>query len=387
MSLDRLLNLSRDLTHRSVFLFGPRQTGKTTLLKDRYGDRPWFNLLRGDEYLRLASQPGRLRQELAQVDPGTGPVVIDEIQKLPSLLDDIHNLIEERGFRFVMTGSSPVKLRRGGVNLLGGRARTRYLMPFVSNEVPDWDLNRALLNGGIPSIHLSDDPRQDLEAYCGSYVQLEVQAEGLVRGIEPFSRFLQSAARSAGEQINFERVGADAQVPPRTVREYFQVLQDTLIGVMVDPVRPGKRARRKVVSRGKFYFFDCGVANTLAGTTSLDSHTEAYGRALEQLIFNELRAWQSYRRDSRGVGFWRTTDHVEVDFVIPPDLALEVKSTRNLTRSDTRGLGAIAEEGEFARRILVCNEPVRRVVEGIEVHPVREFLELLWADKILTAPR
>ncbi len=381
MRINRLLDLSADLESRSVFLFGPRQTGKTTLLRERYPDSPWFNLLQGDVFLRLSRDPGRLRQELEATSADKSPVVIDEIQKLPRLLDDIHDLIERRGIRFVLTGSSPVKLRRAGVNLLGGRARVRHLMPFVSAEIPEWDLDRALLHGGIPSIYLSDQPRQDLAAYCGTYLRLEVQAEGLVRGIEPFSRFLQSAARAAGEQIVYEHVASDAQVPARTVREYYQVPVDTLIGAMVDPVQPGRQPKRKSVSHGKFYFFDTGVAHALAGTSALDPHTSEYGRALEQLVFAEIRAWMSYRRDDRSLGFWRTVDGREVDFVIHTDLAVEIKASRGLTAADFRGLQAIDEEARFRRRILVSHEPVRRMVDGIEVYPVREFLSALWADE------
>ncbi|MDE2906941.1 MAG: AAA family ATPase, partial [Acidobacteriota bacterium] len=206
--LPRRLDLERELRRRSVFLVGPRQTGKTTWLRQRLPDAPCFNLLRGEVFLRLAREPGRLRAELAASEPPSGLVIIDEIQKLPSLLDDVHDLMESRGLRFVLAASSPVKLRRGGVNLLGGRAHTRTLFPFVSAEVPDWDLMRAINIGGIPSIYLSPDPIQDLRAYCGSYLQLEVQAEGLVRGIAPFSRFLTAAAVSRTQPIVFERLAS-----------------------------------------------------------------------------------------------------------------------------------------------------------------------------------
>ncbi len=380
MSFSRILDLSHDVASRSVFLFGPRQTGKTTLLVQRHPASPWFNLLQGDTFLRLSRNPGRLRQELQQASPDAGPVVVDEIQKLPSLLDDIHDLIERHGLRFVLTGSSPAKLRHGGTNLLGGRARLRYLMPLVSAEVPDWDMDRAVRYGMIPSIYLSDDPLADLQAYCGTYLRLEVQAEGLVRGVEPFSRFLQTAAQRAGDQVVYERVASQAQVPARTVREFYTVLVDTLIGVMLEPVRLGKAGtRRKAVSRGKFYFFDVGVAHALAGTTGLDDHTSEFGRALEHLVFAELRAWLAYRRDQRPLTFWRTVDGLEVDFVIGDEVAIEVKASKNLAGTDFRGLRAIGEEHAFGRRIMVCREPVRRTVEGIEVIPVREFLTDLWS--------
>jgi predicted AAA+ superfamily ATPase len=309
LGLPRRPDLTGDLRTRSVFLFGPRQTGKTTWLRQCFPDAPWFNLLHGEVFLRLSRDPGRLRAELAASDPRTGPVIIDEIQKLPSLLDDVHDLMESRGLRFVLAASSPVKLRRGGVNLLGGRARTRALFPFVSAEVPDWDLLRAINVGGIPSIYLSPDPVEDLRAYCGSYLQIEIQAEGLVRGIEPFSRFLTAAAACRGQPIVFERLASDAAVPARTVREYFQVLEDTLLAALLRPFRPGG-ARRKPVSHAKLYFFDVGVANVLADVT----HIAAASPALEQLVFCEVQAWLSYARDPRPLTFWRTADGSEVDF-------------------------------------------------------------------------
>ena len=381
-ALPRRLDLARDLTERSVFLFGPRQTGKTTCLRRRYPESPWFNLLQGDVFLRLSREPGRLRAELAAA-PGTcGPVIIDEIQKLPSLLDDVHDLIESRGLRFVLAASSPAKLRRGGVNLLGGRARTRLLFPFVSAEVPDWDLQRAISVGGVPSVYFSSDPIEDLRAYCGNYLQLEVQAEGLVRGVEPFSRFLTAAAVSRGQPIVFERLAADAAVPPRTVREYFQVLQDTLLATLLQPFTP-RQPHRKPSSRAKLYFFDVGVANLLAGVTRVEAGTPTFGLAIEQLIFCELRAWLSYTRDPRPLTFWHTADGSEVDFVVGETAAIEVKATGAVTRRDLTGLRRLAEEAPLAERIVVCREPAARVVDGIRILPVMEFLRRLWEGELL----
>lgn len=373
-----MLDLSIDLKQRSVFLFGPRQTGKTTWLKICYPESTWFNLLRGDVFLRLSSNPGRIHEELKHVNPKKGPVIIDEIQKMPGLLDDVHHLIESEEFRFILTGSSPVKLRRSGVNLLGGRARVRFMHPFVSAEVPDWNIDKALLFGEIPSIYLSEEPEEELYSYCGSYLQLEIQAEGLVRGIESFSRFLHAAAVCNTEQVVFERIANDAQVPGRTVREFYQVLQDTLIGFMLEPFTPGKYPKRKPVSHGKFYFFDGGVANALCGITSLSEKTTIYGKALEQLIFQEIRAWMSYRKDRRKLKFWRTVDGAEVDFVIEEDLAIEVKASTSLSGKDFRGLNLLLEDAQFRHCIIVCREPVRRHVKGIDIIPVELFLKSLW---------
>ena len=382
MTLPRRLDLRRDLTARSVFLFGPRQTGKTTYLNQLFPRSPRFNLLHGEVFLRLSREPGRLRAELATVDPASGPVIIDEIQKLPGLLDEVHDLIESRGLRFVLAASSPAKLRRGGVNLLGGRARTHGLFPFVSAEVPDWDLMRAVNVGGIPSIYYSDDPIEALRAYCGTYLQMEIQAEGLVRGVERFSRFLAAAALTCGEQVVFDRVAADAAVPPRTVREYFQVLEDTLLGSLLQPYRP-RRPRRKPASHAKLYLFDVGVANVLAGTTRVEAASPAFGRALEQLVFCELRACLAYNRSPDALTFWRTTDGSEVDFVIGDDVAIEVKGTGAVTRRDLTGLRRIAAETPLRRRIVVCTESAARIVDGIEIVPVREFLHALWNSDLI----
>lgn len=381
--LARRFDLTRDLRTRSVFLFGPRQTGKTTWLRQCFPEAPWFNLLQGEVFLRLAREPGRLRAELAeQRGSPSGPVIIDEIQKLPSLLDDVHDLMESRGLRFVLAASSPVKLRRGGVNLLGGRARTRALFPFVSAEVPDWDLMRAINIGGIPSVYLSPDPVEDLRAYCGSYLQLEIQAEGLVRGIEPFSRFLTAAAACRGQPIVFERLASDAAVPARTVREYFQVLEDTLLATLLRPFRP-RRARRKPVSHARLYFFDVGVANVLADVTHIAAGSPAFGPALEQLVFCELRARLGYTRDPRPLTFWRTADGSEVDFVVGDTVGIEVKAAAAITNRDLNGLRRLAEETPLTERIVVCRESAARRVDGIRILPVREFLRALWDGELL----
>ena len=383
--LRRRLDLERDLGSRSVFLFGPRQTGKTTCLRQRFPESPWFNLLHGEVFLRLSREPGRLRTELAAASAATGPVIIDEIQKLPSLLDEVHDLMESRGLRFVLAASSPVKLRRGGVNLLGGRARTRRLFPFVSAEVPNWDLLRAINVGGIPSVYFSSDPIEDLRAYCGNYLQLEIQAEGLVRGIERFSRFLTAAAVSRGQPIVFERLASDAAVPPRTVREYFEVLEETLLGTLLQPFTP-RQPRRKPASRAKLYFFDVGVANLLAGITRVEAGSPTFGLALEQLIFCELRAWLSYTRDPRPLTFWRAADGSEVDFVVGETAAIEVKAIGAVTRRDLTGLRRLAVETPLTDPIVVCRESAARIVDGIRILPVMEFLRELWDGELFAAP-
>ncbi len=377
MYISRFLNLTKESETRSLFLLGPRQTGKTTLLKEKFRDSPFYNLLHGDVFLRLSQNPSRLREELAAYPEIKGPVIIDEIQKLPSLLDEVHELIESRKLTFVMSGSSAAKLRRGGVNLLGGRARIRRLHPFVSAEIPDWDLLRATRIGGIPSIYFSDRPYEDLRAYSGVYLQMEVQAEAFVRGIEPFSRFLAVAGACVGDQINFERVASDSAVPSRTVREYYQVLQDTLVGELL-PVYNAIHPKRKPSSHAKFYFFDVGLANVLAGRIDVEPGTESFGRSLEHLVFCELRAYLDYTNDTRKLSFWRTRDGSEVDFMIGDEIAIEVKGSSRITERDFTGLRRITEETKLRLRLIVSMETVARRVEDIEILPVREFLQRLW---------
>lgn len=376
MSMEYVRQLVISQEGKSAFLFGPRLTGKTHLLKKTFPNSPYYDLLRSDTFLRLSLKPSILREELANHPPGT-TIIIDEIQKLPLLLDEAHSLIEDKGLRFIMTGSSARKLRRGGVNLLGGRARSLRLHPLVSAEIKDLDLDKALAIGTLPSIYDSDEPWEDLKAYCGTYLQEEIAAESATRKLDAFSRFLRSAALFSGEQVNYEAWGCDAMVPARTVREYFSILSDTLIGEMLEPWRGGKK--RKPASAGKFYFFDNGVRNALAGIRSLAAGSEQFGKSLEHLIYCELRAWLDYSKDDRTLSFWRTTDGKEVDFIVGDDIAIEVKSAVMPESRHQKGLVAIADEGAFRRRVIVCLAPAPRESNGIEMLPVMEFLRRLWA--------
>ncbi|TVR33562.1 MAG: ATP-binding protein [Spirochaetaceae bacterium] len=363
---------------RSVFLFGPRQTGKTTLLKQQFPAARWYNLLETDVFFRLSARPRTIRDEIAAVGVDRqSPVIIDEIQKLPVLLDEVQLLIDRYNLPFVLTGSSARKLVRSGSNLLGGRARVRRLFPLTSSELGEIDLERALRFGTLPGIWFSDDPADDLAAYCGTYLQQEIQQEGIVRRIDAFARFLRTAATMNAELVNYEAVASDAAVPARTVREYFEVLSDTLIAEVIVPFRRG--AKRKAISTGKLFFFDVGVANTLRGVRTVERATDGWGKALEHFVYTELRAWLSYTRDDRPLTFWRTRHGQEVDFVIGDDLAVEVKAHANPGNRHLTGLRAIAEEGPFRHRILVYDGDVPpRIAHGIDILPLREFLERLW---------
>ncbi len=379
----RLLNPAEEARRKSIYLFGARQTGKSTLLRATLPEALYFDLLLSELFLDLSRRPQLLRErilsEKERIVASNTPVLIDEIQILPMLLNEIHHLIETHGIIFVLTGSSLRKLKRSGVNLLGGRARTRHLFPLVSAEVPDFDLLRALNFGTIPSIYLSDDPIDDLKAYCGDYLQQEIQAEGLVRNIGVFSRFLETAALSNGELINFESLASDSAVTAQTIREYFTILEDTLIGSMLPPFK--KVVHRKAVGKAKFYFFDVGVANILAQRLEIRERSELFGKTFEHFIYCELRAYCEYRKDRRSLSFWRDYRGHEVDFILGDSLALEVKSTSLVTEKHTRGLRMLDEEVSFRHKVIVSLDAAPRKIGDIEVLPWSEFLARLWSGE------
>lgn len=376
--LPRVLPLQEEAAKKSIFLFGPRQTGKTTLLRHLFPESPYYNLLHSDLFFRLSARPSLLREELHNHTDIDRPVIIDEIQTLPVLLDEVHALIEENMIKFILTGSSPRKLRRGGYNLLGGRARTRYLHPFVYPELPQFELLTLLRYGTIPSIYFSEEPEEDLRAYCGTYLKEEIQAEGAVRKIENFSRFLETAAFSSAELVNYENIANDCAVPARTVREYFTVLEDTLIAAVIGPYKGGKK--RKPVSAGKLYFFDVGVSNILSGRYVEKPKSEAFGKALEQYIYTEIAAYLSYRKDRRKCTFWRTAGGHEVDFVIGNDTAVEVKGSENISERHCKPLIYLAEETPLKHMIVVSLVEQTRTIGNVTVLPVEKFLSNLWND-------
>jgi len=377
----RSLNLPALLAESSYFLFGPRQTGKSTLVSEQLSDSALLiDLLDTDLLLQLSARPGRLREICEQAEPEKGIIVIDEIQKIPSLLDEVHFLIEKKKLRFLLTGSSARSLRRGGVNLLGGRAREMSLHPLTWFELRgDFNLNKALTYGTLPSIVNSIQPERDLQAYTSLYLTQEIQSEGYVRNLPAFSRFLEVAALSNAELINYTKIGNDADVSPNTVREHFQILRDTLLGRDLEPWRKSKR--RKPVATSKFYFFDIGVTRALQGRKGkIEPRSPEFGKALESYIAHELLAYSSYKHLSPP-RFWRTVGGIEVDFLLG-DLAVEVKASERISKGDLKGLKALREEGTHKTFILVGLEKLPRVVDGIQILPLENFLEKLWADRM-----
>lgn len=371
----RITDLPALLTRKSHFLLGPRQTGKTFWIRQTLPDVRVYDLLDSSTFLALSADPGRLGQELGD---DVRQVVIDEIQRLPDLLNEVHRLVETRGIHFLLTGSSARKLRRGGVNLLGGRARTKHLHPLTFSELGDhFSLESVVTRGTLPSIYFSDDPRADLEAYAGSYLQEEIVAEGATRNVPAFSRFLRVAALCNGTVVNFTEVANDAQVARTTVYEYFEILKDTLF---MHELPAWKKTRtRKPLASSKFFLFDVGLVGALQGR-SVRGGTPEFGAALETYLMHELVAHRDYV-SGEPVGCWRSTSGYEVDFVLGDHTAIELKAKATVSPRDLRGLRALGEERLVKRLLCVSLEKRPRTVGDIEILPLTEFLGRLWGGE------
>ena len=376
----RRIDIMPLLQHKSLFLLGPRQTGKSTLLRHLFPSARYVDLLEADTFRQLSAYPETLRQTLT---PADRIVIIDEVQKLPRLLDEVQLLMDrDASLRFILTGSSARKLRGGQANLLAGRAWTIHLHPLVSPEVDYAQFERRLSFGSLPAVLDSALPAEELRAYVGDYLKEEIRAEGLTRSIESFSRFLDVAGLCNGEILNYTKVGSDAGIPPRTVRDHFQVLEDTLLAYQLPAYRKGKT--RKAVATAKFYFFDVGVANTLLKRGPVEPRSESYGRALEHLVFLELRAFLDYYRLPVELSYWRTHTGLEVDFIVGDALAVEVKAAGRVDDRDLRSLRALETEVSMRRRLVVSTEVMsRRTDDGIEILPVADFLRRLWAGELI----
>lgn len=366
----------------TFFLWGSRQTGKTTLLRQRYPGAIWLDLLKTEEFRRYTAQPERLREEVDA--SGAAFVVVDEIQKVPSLLDEVHWLIENRGTTFALCGSSARKVRQGHANLLGGRATRFELLGLTAAELgSEFDLDRLLNHGSLPRMYLSARPDRLHRAYVADYLKEEVAAEGLVRNLPAFSDFLDIAALSDGGLINYSTIGRECGVSGHTARSYFEILVDTLLGRWLPAWR--RRPKRRVIQAPKFYFHDVGVVNQLARRGHLERGSELYGKAFESWVFHELTAWNTYREHHLPLSYWRLASGIEVDFVLGDmEVAIEAKASARIGPGHLKGLREIARDHPgLRRRILVCLEPrPRRTEDGIDVLPVESFIEVLRSDSI-----
>ncbi|MFH1243166.1 MAG: ATP-binding protein [Pseudomonadota bacterium] len=380
MEIERQLKLAPLLAMKSFFLFGPRATGKTTLIRKQLAETATIiDLLDSRYFLRLSSTPHELESLIAAAPADI--IVIDEIQRIPELLNEIHRLIETQNITFLLTGSSARKLRRGKANLLAGRVWDARMFPLIHRELPDFDLDRYLRYGGLPAVYLSKYPEEALGAYVNTYLKEEILAEGLIRRLPPFSRFLETIALTNGDMINFTKLANDCQVPPSTVTEYVRLLEDTLIGFLLPAWTQSKK--RKAIKTGKFYFFDPGITHMLAGTETLDRNSDLYAKSFEQFICMELRAYLSYRRKKLPLTYWRSKNGHEVDFLLGTKTAIEVKASRKISRDDFKGLKYLKEEGVFQNLILVSQDPVSTRTDNILSVPWQKFLSDLWRDRFI----
>ncbi len=365
----------------TFFLWGPRQSGKSTLLRGLFPNALWIDLLKSEVLRRYATNPELLREELAR--SGARFVVVDEVQKAPGLLDEVHWLHENRGVHFALCGSSARKLKRGHGNLLGGRAIRYELRGLSAHELAEsFDLVRMLNHGTLPRLYLSNQPRRLLNAYVADYLKEEVMAEGLVRRLPPFSRFLHAAALTDTEQVHHTSIARELGVSRETVRGYFEILCDTLIARMLPPYR--KRPKRRLSLADKLYFHDVGVVNFLARRGTLQQGSELFGKAFENWVHHELCCYNAYRGRFAELSFWRLSTGTEVDFVVNDlECVVECKSSANLRAAHLKGLREIAKEHPaIGRRVVVSLDPLsRRTEDGIEILGVADFLDALWGGE------
>lgn len=363
---------------KSAFLWGPRQTGKTTLLLERFPQSQFYDLLDTHNLIRFTREPHLLREEIAALpaEVRAAPIIIDEVQKVPALLDEVHAMIERERYQFILCGSSARKLRRGGVNLLGGRAWRYELHPLTYAELPEFDLVQALNRGLLPAIYPDRHYRRTLRAYVQDYLKQEVFDEGLTRNVAAFSRFFEALSYSHGELINHSAIARDCGVDAKTVREYFQILVDTLVGHHVPPFSR-RTGRQSISSAQKFFLFDVGVAGHILRRHIEEASGSEFGRAFEHFILMELIALRSYREAEFDIAFWRTKSGLEVDYVLDRGrVAIEVKS--RVRAGDLKPMAAFIDEYSPQRAIIVCNERQARTVGKIEILPWSRFLRELW---------
>ena len=378
--------LTIDLPPRkSAFLWGPRKTGKSTYLREKFPQSIVYDFLQTDLFLEFSKRPSLLRERLLAKKSQAleQPVILDEVQKIPQILDEVHWLVENKGLRFILCGSSARKLKRGKANLLGGRAWRFEMFPLVSAELVDLDLLKVLNHGMIPIHYLEDSSEKSLKAYTQDYLKEEVIAEGLTRNIPAFSRFFDAMAYSHGELTNYSNIARDCGVDSKTVREYYQILVDTLMGRLVEPFK--RRQERQIITKAaKFYLFDVGVAGAIMKRKIVEARGESFGKAFEHFLLMELVAHSSYNELDYEINFWRTKSGLEIDFVLAKgEVAIEVKGSSRVEQRDLRPMMAFVGEYAPKKALLVCNEREERVQGRIRIMPWRRFLEDLWGGKII----
>ena len=373
--LERIFQIDKELDG-SIFLFGGRQTGKTTLLHQQFPDALFFDLLDSNVRRRLQQRPVLLYETLKDKPAGT-LVIIDEIPEVPELLNEVHRLIVERQLLFILCGSSARKLKRKGHNTLGGRALPVYLYPLVSAEIPDYDIDRAVNYGTIPSHYLARNPWRLLAAYIDVYLKEEIKEEALVRNLDAFQRFLEVAALTDGEIINNNNIAQECGVHATTVNSYFDILEDTLIGYRIPAYT--KLMKRRLVQAPRFYYFDVGVTNYLLHRKDLVRGSVDYGHAFEHLVVQELVAYLHYSHSEEKLSYWRTYTGVEVDIIVgDARIAIEIKSTEEVQSRHMKNLKSFAEEHPGSKLMIVSLDVFTRQMGNIECIYVMDFFHRLW---------
>lgn len=376
----RLVQLDPYLNDMSIFLFGARQTGKSTLLRHLYPQAVYIDLLNTEVYARYSRRPNLLYEMYHTHDVNT-LIIIDEIQQVPLILNEVHRLMSERGIRFILCGSSARKLRRQGYNTLGGRAYPCYLYPLVSAEIPDFDLDKALSYGMLPAIYTSSNATLGLSAYIDVYLREEIKAEALVRNLDSFQRFLDIAALTDGEIVNYNNIATDCWVSAHTVKEYFQILEDTLLGYTIPAYT--KTIKRRLIQSPKFYLMDVGIVNYLLHRNGVVSGTAEYGHSFEHFVIQELVAYIGYHHKQNQLCYWRTSTGLEVDAIVGESLAIEIKSVTEVQNKHLKGLRAFREEHPDFTLMIVSLDPFTRQTEdNIQVVYIHDFLAQLWSKKL-----
>lgn len=369
---------------QSAFLWGARKTGKSTYLKENFKESVYIDFLRTDLMHEYTVRPSTLRERLiANEQAKKFPVILDEVQKVPGILDEVHWLIENTEMNFILCGSSARKLIKNQSNLLGGRAWRYEMFPLVYPEVDDYNLLQALTRGLIPSHYTQTQYKKSLKAYCNDYLKEEVFNEGLTRNIPAFSRFFESLGYSHGEMTNYANIARECGVDAKTVKEYYQILIDTLLGYFVLPYKKNQ-SRQVITKTPKFYLFDVGIAGYLTKRHLTELRGEQFGKAFEHLIFLEINAYRSLNDLDFSINYWRTKTGIEVDFILgDAETAIEVKGKNRIDNKDLRGLKTFAEEYKSKKLIIVCNEKEPRRVDNILILPWKMFFEKLWSHKII----
>lgn len=365
----------------AMFLFGGRQTGKSTLLKERFPKAVYIDLLKSDVRNRFKQHPEEFRESLLRYPPET-LVIVDEIQKVPDLLDEVHWLMVEKGLWFILSGSSARKIKKSGANNLGGRTIPETLFPLVSAEIPDFDLERAVQNGMIPRHYAVANARNRMRAYIDLYLKEEIIEEALVQNADEFVRFMEVAAIMDGEILNYENVASDCEVSANTVKAYYKILVDTLLGFEVPAYR--KVIKKKLYKAPRFYYFDVGIANHLTKRYHLAPRTPEYGHAFEHLIMQEIAAYLGYTNSDEELTYWHTYENLEVDAVIgDARVAIEIKSKEHIDHDDKKGVTEFAKEHPDTRQIIVSRDRISRRSGDVDLYYVTDFFKALWTGEII----